>query len=192
MKVAFPGMPDGNPREAIKAYVTDISAYQLGNMEKCGKVARVSENAHSLYSEVSGRLVEVNRQSCTYLLSFSEYMGGAHPNHSSVVMSYDFDAGKCIDYDYLFKPGAEPRLQTLIMETLAANMAIPVSELDKELLQKPLPVSKDVYVLNGMVVFHYNPYDILPYSYGSVDVDIAPYQVRESLTPEAYKLLIEN
>ena len=71
-------------------------------------------------------------------------------------------------------------------------MAVSVKELDSELLVKPLPVSKDVYVLNGMLVFHYNPYDILPYSYGTIDVDVAPYQVRDYLTPEAYRMLVEN
>lgn len=192
MHVAFPGNADGNPRSAIREFVTDVAAYQLGNMEKCDKVKKVSENVRSYSSEVSGRLVEVNRQSCTYLLSFSEYMGGAHPNHASVVMSYDFATGKCVDYDYLFKPGVDAELQTLIMESLAANMAVSIKDLDSELLVKPLPVSKDVYVLNGMLVFHYNPYDILPYSYGTIDVDVAPYQVKDYLTPEAYEMLVDN
>ena len=167
-------------------------AYQLGKMKPVDKVKKVGESVRSYYSEVSGRLIEVNEQSCTYLLSFSEYMGGAHPNHASVVMSYDFTRGKCIDYAYLFKEGADSKLQGLILESLAANMAVSVKELDSELLVKPLPVSKDVYVLNGMLVFHYNPYDILPYSYGTIDVDVAPYQVRDYLTPEAYRMLVEN
>lgn len=49
-----------------------------------------------------------------------------------------------------------------------------------------------MYVLNGMLVFHYNPYDILPYSYGTIDVDVAPYQVKDFLTPEATRMLIDN
>ena len=192
MHVAFPASYDNNPRHAIREFVTDVSAYQLGKMKAVDKVKKVGESVRSYYSEVSGRLIEVNVQSCTYLISFSEYMGGAHPNHASVVMSYDFTRGKCIDYDYLFKEGAESKLQGLILESLAANMAVSVKELDSELLVKPLPVSKDVYVLNGMLVFHYNPYDILPYSYGTIDVDVAPYQVRDYLTPEAYSMLVEN
>lgn len=192
MHVAFPASYDKNPRHAIKEFVTDVSAYQLGKMKPVDKVKKVGESVRSYYSEVSGRLIEVNEQSCTYLISFSEYMGGAHPNHASVVMSYDFTRGKCIDYDYLFKEGADSKLQGLILESLAANMAVSVKELDSELLVKPLPVSKDVYVLNGMLVFHYNPYDILPYSYGTIDVDVAPYQVRDYLTPEAYSMLVEN
>lgn len=192
MYVAFPASYDKNPRHAIKEFVTDVSAYQLGKMKPVDKVKKVGESVRSYYSEVSGRLIEVNEQSCTYLISFSEYMGGAHPNHASVVMSYDFTRGKCIDYDYLFKEGADSKLQGLILESLAANMAVSVKELDSELLVKPLPVSKDVYVLNGMLVFHYNPYDILPYSYGTIDVDVAPYQVRDYLTPKAYSMLVEN
>lgn len=192
MHVAFPASSDNNPRHAIKEFVTDVSAYQLGKMKPVDKVKKVGESVRSYYSEVSGRLIEVNEQSCTYLISFSEYMGGAHPNHASVVMSYDFTRGKCIDYDYLFKEGADSKLQELILESLAANMTVSVKELDSELLVKPLPVSKDVYVLNGMLVFHYNPYDILPYSYGTIDVDVAPYQVRDYLTPEAYSMLVEN
>lgn len=192
MHVAFPASSDDNPRHAIREFVTDVSAYQLGKMKAVDKVKKVGESVRSYYSEVSGRLIEVNEQSCTYLISFSEYMGGAHPNHASVVMSYDFTRGKCIDYDYLFKEGADSKLQGLILESLAANMAVSVKELDSELLVKPLPVSKDVYVLNGMLVFHYNPYDILPYSYGTIDVDVAPYQVRDYLTPEAYSMRVEN
>ncbi len=192
MHVAFPASSDNNPRHAIREFVTDVSAYQLGKMKPVDKVKKVGESVRSYYSEVSGRLIEVNEQSCTYLISFSEYMGGAHPNHASVVMSYDFTRGKCIDYAYLFKEGADSKLQGLILESLAANMAVSVKELDSELLVKPLPVSKDVYVLNGMLVFHYNPYDILPYSYGTIDVDVAPYQVRDYLTPEAYRMLVEN
>lgn len=192
MHVAFPASYDKNPRHAIKEFVTDVSAYQLGKMKPVDKVKKVGESVRSYYSEVSGRLIEVNEQSCTYLISFSEYMGGAHPNHASVVMSYDFTRGKCIDYAYLFREGADSKLQGLILESLAANMTVSVKELDSELLVKPLPVSKDVYVLNGMLVFHYNPYDILPYSYGTIDVDVAPYQVRDYLTPEAYSMLVEN
>ena len=86
MHVAFPASYDKNPRHAIREFVTDVSAYQLGKMKPVDKVKKVGESVRSYYSEVSGRLIEVNEQSCTYLLSFSEYMGGAHPNHASVVM----------------------------------------------------------------------------------------------------------
>lgn len=191
LSAAFPATGSGNPRTAIREYVTDVAAYDLGKMEKIEKVKKVSDKVNSYFSKIIGRLLEVNEQTCTYLLTFSEYLGGAHPNYASVVMSYDFTTGMCIDYDYLFKPGAEAELQPLIMQSLADSRGISIDDLGRELIDS-FPVSPDVYVLNGMLVFHYNPYEILPFSYGTIDVDVTPYQVKDYLTPEAYELLIEN
>lgn len=191
LSAAFPASESSDPRRAIREYVTDVAAYELGKMEKIEKVKKVSDKVNSYFSKIIGRLLEVNEQTCTYLLSFSEYLGGAHPNYASVVMSYDFTTGTCIDYNYLFKPGAETELQPLIMQSLAESRGMTVEELGRDLIDS-LPVTPDVYVLNGMLVFHYNPYEILPFSFGTIDVDVTPYQVKDYLTPEAYELLIEN
>ena len=191
LSTAFPATGSSNPRTAIREFVTDVAAYDLGKMEQIEKVKKVSDKVNSYFSKIIGRLLEVNEQTCTYLLTFSEYLGGAHPNYASVVMSYDFTTGTCIDYDYLFKPGAEAELQPLIMQSLSESRGISVEELGRELIDS-FPVSPDVYVLNGMLVFHYNPYEILPFSYGTIDVDVTPYQIKDYLTPEAYELLIEN
>ena len=44
------------------------------------------------------------------------------------------------------------------------------------------------YINNNVLYFHYNPYDIAPYSSGMIDVAVYPYEVERFLAPGVINL----
>lgn len=184
---------DKDVRKAIKQSVNDVAQY--GFEGKIEKVATVPESAetNSYYSTKTLQLIECTQQTVTYTSSFSEYLGGAHPNSGAYPFSFVLATDQPVTMSYLFTNGEEAwkTLLPKVLETLAASYSMSVDELRNALQASPKEITDNVYLLNGMIAFHYNPYDILPYSYGSSEALIAPYEVSDLLTPAAKELLLQ-
>ena len=176
--------------EMMTAYVGDAASYDLGS-----KITRIdsvpSESAfnNEYYSQSDMSITEVNEDMVTVNVSFEMYMGGAHPDWGSFPFTYDLKAGKVITPAYLFKPGSDSILASLLKETVAEQFNISVAQLESSMFTPDMPVSNCVFIRGGDIVFHYNPYDFLPYSYGAVDAAISVYSVQDILSPAAQKLL---
>lgn len=180
-----------NIKDAIKASVCDTEPYGLGG--KYEKIAALPDSAGTLgyYSSRSLQLVECTDQTVTYTSSWGEFLGGAHPNSGAKPFSFVLESDQMVTLDYLFVKGYEKTLMPKIIEALALNHSMSVQELQGALLGSPTEFSTNVYLLNNTIAFHYNPYEILPYSFGATDIYIIPYEIVDILTPEAKKLLLE-
>jgi len=178
-------------RKAITRSVTDLGLYGLeGKVETIDTIPKSAEMGE-YYSTRTLQLIECTQHTVTYSATSSDYMGGAHPNSSAIPFTFVLDSDRAVTMDYLFTAGAMKELEPMILEAIAISHSMSVKELKDALLNSPVSVTNNVYIINGNIAFHYNPYDILPYSFGPSEAFIAPYAVEKYLTPEARKLLLE-
>ncbi len=129
-----------------------------------------------------------------YQIMTATYDGGAHGMTESRYLNYDLNAGKVIDYGSAFKPGSEEALLQAVKDNLMTQYnASSIKELSgRGIFTDQIYVSKNFYLQGYDVVFHYNPYDIAPYSEGSVDVRVPYFQISDYLTQEVTSLLADN
>lgn len=178
-------------RKAVAGSVTDMSSFE--HLGKVTPVESVPDSAgmFAYYSNRLVQLVECTQETVTYSVSISEYMGGAHPNTTTTFFTYILESGKILTPELLFTGDWKKIVEPVLMQSIASTLGMSVEETKGALLASPDDVVPDVYISNGIIVFHYNPYDILPYSAGAIDAPVSPYEVASVLTPEARKLLME-
>ncbi|MCM1336204.1 MAG: DUF3298 and DUF4163 domain-containing protein [Candidatus Amulumruptor caecigallinarius] len=184
--------------EAMGAFVSDYNAIFDEPMPglkatAVDTVPPMTETVFSLESSVTARVTELTEQTVTYQITDYSFTGGAHPNTVVTPLTYDLKNGKVLTFDGLFTAGADATLLPLIEDALASQYGV---SSPKELARigfftDQLTVSKQVFVADGQLVFHYNPYEIAPYVMGQIDVPIAPFAVESILTPEAKALLLQ-
>ncbi len=179
-------------KNAIAKSVTDLSRYGLqGKIEKIDDIPE-SDVATKYYSSNALQLIECTEQTVTYSISSGEYMGGAHPNSQARPFTFILGEDRMVTFNYLFKPGSEKELMPKVLDAIAMNFSMSTDDLKKALNASPEEYLNNVYILNGTIAFHFNAYDILPYSYGAFEIYLMPYELDNILTPEACKLLLNQ
>lgn len=192
IKISFPNFKGSGIDNAITSYVKDYAIYELGDgVTPVDSVPQATAENPAYEAGLKVDMLEITEQTATYAVSYYQYLGGAHPNGGSTPFTYILDEGKVAGLDWLFKPGYEQALTPVLKNAVAAAAGVEPGELQNYMLANSFPITNDVCILEGAIVFHYNPYIILPYSFGSIDANISPYQVRDLLTPQASKLLLE-
>ena len=177
-------------RKAIVKSVTDSEQYGLtGRIEEVDTIPQAAEISE-FYATKALQLIECTQQTVTYSATSSEYMGGAHPNSGATPFSFVLGTDQAVTMDYLFEKGAMKELEPMIIEAIAASHSMSVEDVKRALINSPSVIVNNVYIINGNIAFHYNPYDILPYSYGPSEAFIMPYNVENLLTPAAKELLL--
>ncbi|MDE6457298.1 MAG: RsiV family protein, partial [Muribaculum sp.] len=114
----------------------------------------------------------------SYQIMTAIYNGGAHGMAESRYINYDFATGKVLTYDNAFKPDSEAELLNAIKDNLMTRYNVSsMKELDKRgIFADQIYVSKNFYLQGYDIVFHYNPYEIAPYSEGSINVRVPYFQ----------------
>lgn len=145
----------------------------------------MTDEVNSYDIETTIKVTELNEQTVTYQIYNYSFTGGAHPNYAYVPFTYDLSAGKVLTFDLLFKPGSDAKLQTLIEEALANQLGVssPAKLGNAGIFMDQMFVSHNVFVSDGQIVFHYNPYDIGPYALGQIDVPLKTLCHRGSPSP---------
>lgn len=174
---------------AITQFVTDAKSFDLGDeITEVDTVPELSIDNQIYYASNQLQMMEISDELVTFSITASQYMGGAHPMTTSIPFTYDFDSSEIISFGWLFKEGADENLVPVLKEAIASQLNMTVQDFEDSLLSD-FKVSDMVYILNGHIVFHYNPYEILPYSFGSIDAVIYPSEITDILTPQAVTLL---
>ena len=100
-----------------------------------------------------------------------DYTGGAHGNYGTTGASYDLRTGRRLRYEDIFQPSAAIQLPALLATAVRPLVGLgPGEALDKTLFVKKMPVTHNVYLTTGGVVFTYQPYEIAAYAQGEVRV----------------------
>lgn len=182
--------------QSIRTFINETDSYELGVDFKevsPDSLEQTSDMIMSLFSDATAKLLEVTEQWVSYDVTLSSYMGGAHPFSMSRPFTFDLKKGCLLTVDNMFKPHTQDRLVGIIKDSLAEQLHVAPGNLTEAgLFSDDIDVSQSVYLRNGMVVFHYNPYEIAPYSMGPIDVEIGPYVLKDIMTEETQALLPDD
>ncbi len=111
-----------------------------------------------------------------------EYSGGAHGVYSSFYYNYDFKSDSLLGLSDLFVENYEPALEELINAQIRKDLEIADDALlsDNDFFVEVVPVTSNFTLTNIGILFLYNVYEIAPYVYGSIVVEI-PYEAMDTL-----------
>lgn len=174
---------------AIESMAADTTLLAgLGDIEAVDTVG--AEGTNVWYNTVTGRVAELTDRYVSYTVSATGFTGGAHPFTAIFPFTYDFEQNKVLGfYDYFVK-GSERAVYDAVVASVARQLAVEPSQLEQMGVNVQYdPAKVDVYVVDNDIVFHFNPYDIAPYSAGTIDAPVGVYSMGELLTPEATALL---
>ncbi len=124
----------------------------------------------------------------SFLYTFINYEGGAHPNTVFTYLNYDPVSHQEIVLDTLIKPGSMPALTAVAEKIFRKNEKIPPSaslkdnyffENDKFSLNQNFTITKE-----GLK-FLYNPYEIKAYAYGTTELLIPFAELKEIARPNS-------
>ncbi len=179
--------------EAILSYVDNAAVYELGDkITKVDSVPAISPFNTAFYAQTDMTITEISTDMITIRCVTDQYLGGAHNMTGSTVLTYDLKNRIFISDEWLFNNTESPELLNAIKESIAAETNMTVAELEQTKLVTEIPIADDVYLQDGMIVFHYNPYAVLPYSFGTIDAPVSPYLIKDLLTPAAQKMLVSE
>ena len=194
MAFAFPEYHDISIKEAMIRYVgnTEATGIPSTGASVTPTSEAFSESEFSYNSTITGRVLEFSDRMITYQITESAYLGGAHPNTTSRSITYDFANSTLLSPANVIKSESLADFTAIAKRNLAAQLNMTETELDQALMVEKFALSNDLYIADRAIYIHYNPYEILPYSVGTVDVMVSPYEVRDMLTPKAENLLINQ
>lgn len=181
--------------QAMALYVTNTAAAEIGSDKtKFKEVDSIptATDPRSFFKQIEINFGEISSELITFNVVYDQYTGGAHGMSGSAALTYNLETKEFITTKWLFTDPGAPELLDAIKATIAEDAGMTKAELEQAALQSPIPVSESVSIKNGMIVFHYNPYSVLPYSYGSIDASLSPYLLQDLLTPQARALLISE
>ncbi|WP_295731864.1 RsiV family protein [uncultured Muribaculum sp.] len=146
--------------------------------------------AMTLYNDKIASAVTFNPNFIVYQVMSSIYDGGAHGMSVSRFINYDFDSARVITPELAFRPGSDEKLLDAVKNQLMKMYGVSsLKDLNgKGVFSDQIFLSKEFYLQGYNIVFHYNPYDIAPYSTGSIDVPVPYYTISEYLSPEVLRL----
>lgn len=119
--------------------------------------------------------------------SWSGYHGGAHPNHQEDYFLYTTQPAQRVHLDQILTKAKEPNLQNLLAAELSQALQgdRPLFQI---LLVDQIPRPEDFYPASEGIHFQWDPYEITPYSFGSLDVVLSWETLEDLLTPEGLKM----
>jgi len=112
---------------------------------------------------IAGTVRRATPELLVYEIRTVQFFGGAHPSHELHVLNFDPRTGTRITLRDIFKPGSEPELAKILEREAAKNADVPANGF----FPKPAPHENFAIEPDG-VVFIFNPYEIAPYSSGTI------------------------
>ena len=148
-----------------------------------------SDGVRCYFNNVTASVIESDESMVTYQVTTSVYLGGAHPMTTVHPFTYDLAEGRVLDVGNMFTAQGRDSIMPVIINALARQLDVPVSGLDRAgIFSSQLTYPGQPYINNNVLYFHYNPYDIAPYSSGMIDVAVYPYEVERFLAPGVINL----
>jgi hypothetical protein len=111
-----------------------------------------------------------------------DYSGGAHGNYGTTTVSYDLRTGQRLPYEAIFQSTAAAQLPAMLGRAVRPLVGLHADEaLSKQLFVHKMPVTHNVFLTPGGVVFVYQPYEIAAYAQGEVRVFLPLSEVQPLL-----------
>lgn len=176
-------------RKAIERFLVDTSALAdstalITAVESIPAPATDGSEPMCYFNNVTATVMELDEQKATFQVTTSSYLGGAHPISAIRPFTYDFAEGRVLTVDNMFTAQGRDSIMPVIVSALARQLDVPERRLDRAgIFTSQLTYPGQPYIYNNVLYFHYNPYDIAPYSSGMIDVAVYPYEVERWFTP---------
>lgn len=164
LKVDFPKSSVTNAK-AIRKWLMNMIQKEKGD-------DKGMPNTHDvmMFSELYLPAVVYTLRFVTYRRFANDYRGGAHGMYTESFISFDHVHRQVIDYDYLFKPGSQNEVMTILIEEAKKTPQYSEWHPDFEGIPLPCPgLSEDG------VVFSFQPYAISCFAAGVFHFTI-PYE----------------
>ena len=177
--------------DAVKHFLSDTSIIE--GATSVVAVDSLPSDSMTYFNSATASVLDLDEEMVTYRVVCSSYLGGAHPMTTIVPFTYDFNTSKVLNADNIFLPGVSAdSIMPVIVEALARQYSVPVGALEREgFFMSNLTYPGRPYIANNILFFHFDPYEIGPYSLGAIDVAVYPYELEAYLRPEI-KSLFDN
>ncbi len=188
LNFAYSDTVSTSAREAVSRFVHDTSIVEgARNIEP---VDTLPADSMTYFNSVTASVIDLDEEMVTYQLTNSSYLGGAHPLTVIRPFTYDFAEGRVLDFASIFRPEVTAdSVMPIIREALARQYSVPVNSLERAgFFVNQITYPGKPYISNNTLYFHYDPYEIGPYSLGQVDVAVYPYEVDSLLRPAVKRL----
>lgn len=126
-----------------------------------------------------------------YRLDYLVDYGGAHPNRYSRFLNYDIANNSVLNFSDIFRPGTDSTLLAAVHHALQLKYFAPDDSTlaaNSGIFPDQLTVSRNVLLDGDGITFHYNPYDIAPWSAGAISVTIPAWVLSRELSPRVREL----
>ncbi len=116
------------------------------------------------------------------VLSHYQYTGGAHGNYFALGYNIDMKNGNVLSLKDIIKKDSFDLLiyecEQAIMEKFEANSLIDAGLFEDEI---EIPDDQDFYIMPGILVLQFDPYEIGPYSMGEITAEIPFEKIKDIL-----------
>lgn len=114
-----------------------------------------------------------------------EYAGGAHGVYSSFYYIYNFKTDTLLQLADLFVDNFEPALEELINKQIRIDFEISDDAMLSEegFFVESIPVTSNFTFTDNGILFLYNVYEVAPYVYGSIAVEIQFDAIKSLIRP---------
>lgn len=117
------------------------------------------------------------------------YSGGAHPFVYTDSVTYDLQTGAALELQNIFQPDySQDVLCALVLKALdgkSEELSYNYQEIVTEQFSEENEIKKDWYFSRNGLCFHFSPYEIAPYSSGTIIAEI-PYEELQGILLERY------
>jgi hypothetical protein len=117
-------------------------------------------------------------------MQYYEYTGGAHGNHYIQSFNIRLSDGKTLSLNDVIKEKQFENLSLFceqeILKQLNANSLIEAGLFEDEI---NITSEQDFYIKPGFLVLQFDPYEIAPYSFGSIEVELSFDRIKNLLKP---------
>ncbi|MDO5442165.1 MAG: RsiV family protein [Bacteroidia bacterium] len=138
-------------------------------MKSAGMYEGGDDDSAAWFDNVTGYFAGSRKGYSSYVLDFSGYAGGAHPESGTVGLVFDLRKGVQVTLDDLFKPDSEDLLGSLISRH--AEECLPEGGMEALYGTDIMPTGN--FVITGRsITFIYNPYEIAPYFLGVIQISV--------------------
>ena len=132
--------------------------------------------------EIKGEFIPSREGTLCYKLQKVSFGGGAHGMESTQYLMFDSNSGKPIGLDDIFKDGYSEQLCNNLVDALARKLSVEGIDAVKKmgyLYNMDMYVTGNFRMDNDSIIFHYNRYEIAPYSFGETEIVLGLNELEE-------------
>lgn len=178
--------------DAMHAFLNDTSMF--ADMPGGKHITAVdsipnADGVRTYFTAVNAQVTELTQDYATYQVTTSSYLGGAHPYTATRPFTYDLQSAKVLALDDILTPAGVDSIMPVIRTALSRQLEVPENMLERAgIFTSQLTKPGYPYISGNVLYFHYNPYEIAPYSAGMIDIPVYPYEIASFIKPEAKAL----